>query len=218
MDDPAHPGMKILVVQGTAKRDEIRFRSNHGKIEVRLGCHKLGCFSSVSQIIAYGGDGNDHIDAEGVCVPVVLFGGAGNDFLHGGKFNDILIGGDGNDRLWGGDGNDVMVGGSGKDEMHSHLGNDLLVGGALTFQDDLAAMSSILAEWTRTDVSLADRMNHLTNGGGLNGTNVINSTSLVNDKQRDVLQGTPCADWLVSDKCDKVDKLPMPKFKAKKGK
>jgi len=217
-DDPAHPGMKILVVHGTAKCDDVRFISKRGKIEVRLGCKSLGVFCNVSQIVAYGGDGNDKINAEGMTVPVVLFGGGGNDQLHGGKFNDILIGGDGNDRLWGGCGNDVIVGGAGKDELHSRQGNDLLVGGAVTFENDLAAMSSILAEWTRSDVSLACRMKHLELGGGLNGTNVLNSTTLTSDRSRDDLHGTPGGDWLISDKCDNVHKLPMPKASAKKGK
>ena len=41
----------------------------------------LGKFSNVSKIVAYGSGGDDIIDAHDLSVPVVLFGGSGNDRL-----------------------------------------------------------------------------------------------------------------------------------------
>ncbi len=52
-----------------------------------------------------------------------LYGGDGNDFLHGlgsrygGNGNVTLDGGDGNDTLWGGGGNDTLIGGAGSDRL-----------------------------------------------------------------------------------------------------
>ena len=217
--DPANPGKQMLVVYGTKCADDIRVRAGkHGAVEVLLKGKSLGSFTGVSRVVVYGQDGNDQIRAGDSPVPVVLFGGSGNDRLSGSRFNDILIGGDGNDDLYGSNGNDVIVGGAGKDNLHSVLGNDLLVGGGLTFQNDVAAMTSILGEWTRTDRSFAARVSDLQHGGGFNGANKIDATSLVADSARDTLHGTPGADWLVSGTEDKVDVLKAPAVKAKKGK
>jgi len=189
-DDPKNPGKKILTIYGTKCADEIRIAcAKKGAIDIRLKCKSLGLFSNLSQIIVYGQDGNDRIDMHKSPVPVILFGGNGNDRLTGSQFNDILIGGDGNDRLYGDRGDDVIVGGAGRDDLHGRFGNDLLIGGGLTYENDIAAMQSISAEWTRTDLGLSDRLNHLMTGGGLNGTNVIDSTTLIDDHVRDMMHG-----------------------------
>jgi uncharacterized delta-60 repeat protein len=215
VDDPAHPGKKILVYTGSNKGDSVTFRMKKGKIEVRGRCKNLGAFANVSQIIAYGGDGKDVMDATGLNIPVTFIGGKGNDMLHGGKFNDILIGGEGDDNLFGGDGMDLIVGGKGKDNMHSVLGNDLLVTGSLSFESDAAKIESVLAEWTRSDKTRAQKIANLTSGGGLNGANVLNSSTITDDKVKDTVHGTPDLDWMITGAGDKVDKLPAPK-KAKK--
>ena len=217
-DDPANTGKKILVFTGTAKNDSVTFRAKSGKIDVRVCGKSLGLFANVSRIVASGGDGNDELDASGAGVPVALFGGNGNDRLQGSKFNDLLIGGAGNDALFGGPGDDVIVGGAGKDDLHSFYGNDLLIGGSISFESDLAAMASILAEWNQSTLTLARPMDHLQHGGGLNGTNLLNSTTLAEDHAKDVLHGTPNADWLISGDGDRIDKLKSPSVGAKKGK
>ena len=66
----------------------------------------------------------------------VIFGGSGNDLLHGGDDNDTVSGGAGNDKCWGdaGDdqvrgnaGNDSCYGGDGADNISGDEGNDLIV-------------------------------------------------------------------------------------------
>ena len=79
-------------------------------------------------------------------------------------------------------------------------------------------MASILAEWNQSTLTLAQRMDHLQHGGGLNGTNLLNSTTLAEDHAKDVLHGTPNADWLISGDGDRIDKLKSPSVGAKKGK
>jgi uncharacterized delta-60 repeat protein len=216
VEDPAHPGKKILVYTGSSKGDDVSFRLKNGKIEVRTRCRNFGSFANVSQIIAYGGDGKDVMDASGLNIPVTFIGGKGNDLLHGGKFNDILIGGDGDDNLFGGDGSDLIVAGKGKDNLHSVLGNDLLVAGSISFESDAGKLASVLAEWTRTDKTRAQKLANLTNGGGLNGANVLNASTVTDDKVKDTLHGTPDLDWMITGAGDKVDKLPAPKKAAKK--
>jgi len=65
-------------------------------------------------------------------------GGAGNDFLMGNNFNDVLeggsgndtlVGGEGTDSLFGGVGNDSLLGGGGDDKLYDPFGNNIIDGG-----------------------------------------------------------------------------------------
>lgn len=67
----------------------------------------------------WGGDGNDR-----------LHGLAGHDVLRGANGDDLLDGSAGNDQLHGGRGNDVLIGGPGDDRLVAGAGADILRGGA----------------------------------------------------------------------------------------
>jgi hypothetical protein len=189
----------MLLVQGTASAETLRLRSHNGSpVEVMLGNRSLGTFSGMSRVVVDGGDGNDVIDASEMSVPVVLFGGAGDDKLTGGSSHDVLVGGAGSDQLDGGDGNDVMVGGAGRDDLDSKYGDDLMVGASLAYETNLGSMTAVLAEWTRTDLSLSQRLSNLMNGGGRNGSNVLSGGSLLEDNAADALSGTEGFDaWFI---------------------
>jgi Ca2+-binding RTX toxin-like protein len=77
----------------------------------------------------YGGGGNDEI--HGVHGADILSGQDGNDTLYGGldNDNDTLYGGYGDDRLEGGAGNDQLYDGPGLDILEGGAGDDLLYGG-----------------------------------------------------------------------------------------
>ena len=60
-----------------------------------------------SQVIVWGGDGNDTLYGSGLADRI--FGDAGNDLIKGGAGNDYLEGGEGVDQLFGGAGNDTLV-------------------------------------------------------------------------------------------------------------
>lgn len=115
-------------------------------------------FDSVSQefvVIAYGSEerfakadvasiwfdaglGNDTITiSANVTVPVVGFGGPGNDRLTGGSGKNTIsgdggsvAGADGNDRLMGRASDDTLIGGGGNDTLYGYGGNDALDGGS----------------------------------------------------------------------------------------
>lgn len=124
-DDPNNAGKKILVVYGTSKSDHIHFsKTRDGKIEVRFNCRKIGTYAGISKIIAYGGDGNDVIDAMCANVAVEFHGEKGNDILSGSCFSDMLVGGDGNDHLFGWRGDDKLIGGAGKNHLNGGGGKD----------------------------------------------------------------------------------------------
>ena len=60
---------------------------------------------------------------------IKLFGKAGNDYLTGTRFADVLDGGAGNDTLSGDGGNDILRGGAGNDSLMAGAGKDILIGG-----------------------------------------------------------------------------------------
>ncbi len=74
--------------------------------------------NSPIKVVIYSGAGNDF-----------LYGGSGDDVLNGGSGDDSLVGGGGDDTLVGGDGNDTIVSGEGDDQMNGGVGNDRLEGG-----------------------------------------------------------------------------------------
>ncbi|MFI1761593.1 calcium-binding protein [Streptomyces sp. NPDC020800] len=87
--------------------------------------------------LAWGGDGNDTINASGG--DNIVQGGKGDDTLHGGTGDqylsgddgkDTISGGTGADTLNGGKGNDVLYGNAGNDRLYGNSGNDRLYGGA----------------------------------------------------------------------------------------
>jgi len=194
LDDPEHPGMKVLLFTGTPKSDHVKFLGRKGSIiEVRLNGNRLGCFANVSRIVGYGDDGNDILHARRAHVPVELFGGRGHDLLMGWRLNDILVGGDGNDHLFGAAGSDLIVGGLGRDTLHGVLGDDLLVGGAMRLETDPAALRSVLADWTNPELSLRDRVSRL-----------LETSAVMDDMARDHFFATPGRDMLFTGEQDKV--------------
>jgi hypothetical protein len=68
-----------------------------------------------SQLIAFGGAGNDVLNGSDNKLGDRLYGGSGSDTLDGKSGNDYLEGGSDADTLIGGSGNDTLIGGSGTD-------------------------------------------------------------------------------------------------------
>ncbi len=141
--DPSDPNKQWLTVGGTAGKDHIDFKLKEGGtvVEAKLNDSKLGQFArnQLSQLVAYGGHGDDHIKLHGpIDIPAQLFGGPGDDHITGGRGNDRIDGQQGDDRLQGdggddqirgGGGNDLILGEQGSDLLKGNAGNDLLIGG-----------------------------------------------------------------------------------------
>ena len=62
-------------------------------------------------------------------------------------------------------------------------------------------MLSLLAEWSRTDLVAADRIAHLDGAttGGLNGANILDTTTAYNDAAIDQLTAGSGLDWFLAD-------------------
>jgi uncharacterized repeat protein (TIGR01451 family) len=135
--------------------------------------------------LLFGGSGNDNLS--GGAGDDYLFGEEGADSLSGGDGNDVLLGGAGTDAQAGGKGHDLLIGGLGVDSLAGNLGDDILIGGTTTHDANRAALAAIMANWTAKDTAFPARV------ASLNGR--LNSTTVVNDGNRDRLEGGSERDW-----------------------
>jgi hypothetical protein len=101
-------------------------------------------------------------------------------------------------------GRDVLIGGSGPSTLHAGPGGDILIGGTTSYDNNAAALGAVLAEWGRTDADYATRIAHLMNGGGLNGSTVLNTSTVHNDGVANSLYGGPGQDWFFAGVMDAI--------------
>lgn len=213
--DPTNPAKTALVVVGTTGDDDISFvpsdRSGKSITATFLNGTQVVAqrtFRPTGQIIALGMEGNDIIQVQSamvgnklvkIKVPAILSGGDGDDTLSSqdSASRSILAGGAGDDLLAGGKGIDVLIGGAGADILAGGAGNDLLVGDATILDDSLTALAAVMAEWGRA-ASYGAKIKHLTNGGGLNKTVVLNPQTIIDDAAVDQLSGQGGVDWYLA--------------------
>lgn len=162
--------------------------------------------------VAFGHVGNDSINGGGDNDR--LFGGLGDDTLDGGEGNDwvignggddILIGGSGHDRIWGGTGRDLLFGGPGRDSLFGGSNDDLLISGSTTLNTN--QIQSVRSEWA-SNRSLEIRLANITYGTGLtdrlNGDDLLNTSTLEADQDRDRLFGQSGIDSFFASATDRT--------------
>src|SRR5262249_54232815 len=154
----------------------------------------FGAASPVTVNLATGTATRVTVGAGAVSHIANVLGGAGNDKLTGDANSNILLGGKGNDTLSGGAGRDLLLGGLGNDALNGGGDDDILIGGTTSYDANPAALDALMAEWRRTDQTYAQRHTHLRLGGGLNGTTLLNTTT-VHDAGTDTLTGGTGLDW-----------------------
>jgi hypothetical protein len=209
-----------LVVGGTnaAERITLRPADATGGVSVVVGGTDLGVFRPTARIVVYALGGDDTVEflttrvgtqTYAIGLRAVVSAGAGNDTVNaaGSTGNNVLLGGGGNDTITGGSDRDVLVGGQGADVLSGGSGDDVLIGGASNLGENLTAWAAITDEWARADLAYDGRVDHLfgATGGGLNGTWVLNSTTLSDDgPSADTLTGNGGTDWFLSWALDQV--------------
>ncbi len=155
--------------------------------------------------ILVGGDGDDWLN--GGDGDDLLFGdlaeGGGNDTLIGGTGNDILSGEGGDDSLEGTSGRNLLFGGLGADTLVGGIDQDILVADATSHDTSFIALLNLRAEWTSDPdpdplTSYTIRVGNLLNGGGANGTYVLNpGVTVTDDEAVDSLFGDDDLDWFL---------------------
>jgi Ca2+-binding RTX toxin-like protein len=200
--DPGDPARTALMVGGTTSNDVIKFsKDRSGGVKVVLNRVTLGVFAPTGRVVAFGLGGDDDISVAGVTLPVEFYGGEGNDKLKAGKGSAILVGGPGDDKLTGGAARDLLIGGGEADRLAGAGEDDILVAGRTVYDDQPEALRAVMAEWARTDLTYAERVAHLQNGGGRNNQVRLAPTD---DAVKDQLSGGGGLDWFLAATMDKV--------------
>src|SRR5262249_28834591 len=147
-----------------------------------------------------------------VSVPLIIFSGNGNNTLNvsGSNVGNVLVGGGGSDVLLGGQGRDILIGGAGQSKLTAGsnptpaLGGAILIGGTTNYDNNAAALESILAEWSSNN-DYSTRMAHLIGPtGGLNGTNFLNNMTVHDNHMIDTLIGGSGMDWYFAGMMDVI--------------
>jgi hypothetical protein len=200
-----------LVFSATPGNDNVVIHSGSGGsgIRVRINGVEQGTFQPTGHVVIHGLAGNDDLQVSGsISVPVWLYGGPGHDRLKGGDGHDVLLGEAGDDLLTGGGGRDLMIGGDGADRIVGNNEDDILISDWTAHDSSTAALSAIMAEWTRTDRTYLQRISNLMNGSGLNGSVVLNASTIFADADADKLTGSSGNDWFIYDQVnDRVTDL-----------
>jgi uncharacterized delta-60 repeat protein len=204
--DPNNAAKTALFVGGTSGGDLILVTTgSHSTVQVQLNSTTLTGFTPTGRIVVYGGDGDDTIEvASNITLPTELYGGNGNDLIKGGGGSNIIVGGTGDDLLDGGGNRDLLFGGGGNDLLVGGSNNDLLVAMPTQWDANPTALEAIQNEWLRTDISFSQQVTHLTQGGGLNGSFILNGSTTTNDNATDLLIGGSGSDLFVVDNGDIV--------------
>ncbi len=154
------------------------------------------------------GSDNHTIDGSAFSGLETLMGSAGNDTLQAGSGNDVLVGGWGNDSLVAGAGKDLLIAAGGADTLMGK-NNDLMIGGSTIYDNNVAALNAIMAEWTSLD-SYALKIARLTgtSKGGKNGSTLLTvagtSATVQNNGKASTLSGTTVGDWFFASAMDTI--------------
>jgi RHS repeat-associated protein len=195
--DPLTPGTTDLAVGGSAGNDVILVTAGArpGQVQVLTAATSVprflysGTFNTTAfgRLLVYGGPGNDFILVDRrLTMPALIDGGPGNDVLIAGGGPTILLGGGGSDLLLGGPGPSLLISGGGRSFL-SGIGPAILIGGRTDYDANSAALFALLAEWSRPDLGYGGRVADLLHGGGINGSTVLNATTVHPDTGHAIL-------------------------------
>jgi Ca2+-binding RTX toxin-like protein len=111
--------------------------------------------------------------------------------------NDVLVGDANANVLRGGTGRNLIIGGRGANTLYGGGGQNILIGGYTDYDQKLIALQALMREWVRTDLSFNQRIFDLTNGSGLSGSFVLNTTTVHDNGAADALYEsyTGALDW-----------------------
>jgi hypothetical protein len=132
----------------------------------------------------------------GLSVPALIFADGTLD-VSGSAADNVLVGQGGNDTLKGGSGRDILIAGTGASTLDAGSGDDILIGGYTTYGNNATALIAIMAEWGRTDADYNTRVAHLlgTQPGGLNGSYLLNASTVLDNGVVDALVGGAGMEW-----------------------
>jgi hypothetical protein len=152
------------------------------------------------------GSGNNWLNYArlSTAVTVNLVTGSATDV--GGTVSGIegVVGGSGANTLTGSR-RSLLIGGKGSSKLSGGAGDNLMIAGSTKYDLKDAALDAILAEWDRTDLSFAKRIKDLSDGGGLNGSNVLTlKTVSSNNKSNTITSNNAGDSWIFARHSDTI--------------
>ncbi len=135
----------------------------------------------------------------------MILGGSAADYIAAfPSLSSVLIGNGGDDVLQGSSARDILIGGLGADTLRGQGGDDVLIGGYSSFDNDVANLKALLAEWnsTRTYTQKVDNLRGgPITGVPLNGTAQLRTTgsqTVFDDAAVDTIMGSTGNDWFIA--------------------
>ncbi|MFO0954167.1 MAG: SdrD B-like domain-containing protein [Isosphaeraceae bacterium] len=213
----AASGRFVLAVAGAAGRDTLQVEVDRTKsrdtyvVEIDAQGGPGGDFSyfeaanvagRVSKVLIFGIgiDENVELNTNGSAIPATFVGGPGANTFSGGDGDNIAVGGAGANDLRGGPGHAILIAGRGKSSLRAGSGETILIGGTTAYDEpteaNLLALDQIMGEWSSA-APLATRAAHLAGAeaGGLNGTFLLNGSTVHDNGVADTLTGGSGNDW-----------------------
>ncbi|MCI0703568.1 MAG: TIGR03118 family protein [Planctomycetia bacterium] len=193
-----------LNITGSRNSDRVVVQlTRAGELVVKAGGHTIGTFdpAAVGTIHFSGFAGNDLFVVDPrITSTVFADGGAGHDALTAGGGSSILLGNTGNDLLVGGASRDVLIGGDGRDFLFGFGNDDIVIGGPTVHDTNKTSLMQILAAWN-SDTSYTDRIAAIRAGTS---SPKLDSTTVLDDGDRDHLFGGFGLDWFFAGPNDKI--------------
>lgn len=135
----------VLTVFGNSGPDNIQISQSNGLVAI-AGVPETYAASQLRAIVVDAGDDADTIAVNAnVTIETYLYGGSGNDSIHGGSGRNHIFGGNGNDTLRGGTAADELFGGAGTNSVAAPAGA-AIVSGSPNRTTALSAMAQRIAE------------------------------------------------------------------------
>jgi Ca2+-binding RTX toxin-like protein len=178
------PGDDVIIVAPSADGQNLQVTLNGVPHQIPM--------AGLTEVRAWGLDGNDRIELIDLALTSMLDGGDGDDEVIGAHGSDLIFGGLGNDTLTGGSGNDFLIGGAGSDRIVGSAGHDILVSGDMSSSIAEEELWAALADWVdgRADDEATD-------------DDVLDET-LITDDDFDLLTGSSGADLFIINEGDKI--------------
>lgn len=127
--DATYGGVTAVVFDGGLGNDilKLKFGENGDELSYRNFDIPIVAFGGQGEDLLYGGNSADtFFGGPGLDH---VYAGPGADYIDGGDGDDVLDGDDGNDVIFGGEGGDKIYGGEGGDDLDGGPGNDEIYGG-----------------------------------------------------------------------------------------
>jgi hypothetical protein len=192
-------------------------------LNVNINGTSLGTFTPTGHVFVYGQGGKNKITLKPfmvgntnyyIKVPASLYGeGSGGDHISaaGSIANNVLTGQGKSEVLTGGQGRDLLIAGTGAATLNAGIGDDIRIGGwtnydisssGMTYDQKLAALEAIMAEWGSATDPYATRLSKL---AGYLSTSTVHDNSANGQPVSDQLLGNVAAnDWFFAGLSDVI--------------